>query len=69
MAWSQKYVTVSNAVLATFTTAVQTQLDAITALGNDEKGVPRYGVVQIDTIFDGTLYIAAMTYQSNEVAP
>lgn len=68
MAWSQKYVIVSNAVLATFETDVQAALDAITALGNT-NGVPNYGTVQVETIFDGTLYIAALTYQSNEVAP
>lgn len=69
MAMTQKYETVSNADLGVFTTAVQTALDAITALGNDDQGQPRYSVVQIETIFDGALYIAALTYQSDVPAP
>lgn len=68
MAWSQKYKTVTNSDLAAFTTAVQAQLDLITALGNDDQGNPNYSYVQVETIYDGTDYIAALSYQSNEPA-
>lgn len=60
MATTQKYDYVEEAALADLKTEVTAKLTALQALGQ-----PYYGVAKINVIYDGSNYIATLTYQSD----
>lgn len=56
---TQKFDYAEEADMATLKTSVQALLDAITALGSGN-----YGDVTVNVIYDGTNYVATLSYFS-----
>lgn len=61
MAWTTIVATVSDAVLATATTAVNTAIATI----ETTYALSGHSAIAINLIFDGTLYIYTIVYQAD----